>query len=91
MQNHLMAARVAGPQPMPFNGADEAYLLFVRHTPIQAGLEPVPMLHAQRYVRSGLWVGIVTLTVPESQLQSVRADYESFLKGLRIVSPETVH
>ena len=88
MQHHLMEARIAGPQPMPFPGADEAYLFFVRHTPRQSDREPCPMLHAQRYVRSGLWVGIVTLTVPESQLGGVRTDYEAFVKGLRIMPSE---
>lgn len=85
MQNHLMAARFAGPQPMPFHGAEEAYLFFVRHTPNRPGGDACPMLHAQRYVRCGLWVGIVTLTVPESQLQGVRADYDAFVKGLRVM------
>ena len=88
MQHHLVAAKMAGPQSMPFAGADEAYLFFIRHTPNQPARDPCPMLHAQRYARSGLWVGIVTLTVPESQLQSVRADYEAFVKGLRIMPPE---
>ncbi len=88
MQHHLFAARMAGPQPMPFSGAEEAYLFFVRHTLNAGEGEPCPMLHAQRYVRSGLWVGIVTLTVPESQLQGVRVDYEAFVKGLRIMPEE---
>ena len=85
MQHHLSEAKMAGPQPMPFQGAEEAYLFFVRHRPNQPEREPSTMLHVQQYVRSGLWVGIVTLTVPEVQLQAVRTDYELFVKGLRIM------
>ena len=69
---------------MPFPGAEEGYLFFVRHTPDGAG----NMLHAQRYVRSGEWVGIITLTTLESQLPVVRHDYEAFVKGLRILPPQ---
>jgi hypothetical protein len=42
------------------------------------------MLHAQTYVRSGLWIGIITLTTLEEQLRAVRPDYDAFVKGLRI-------
>jgi hypothetical protein len=84
IEHHLQLPRMAGPQPMPFAGAEEAYLYFVRHTPDSAG----NMLHVQRYVRSGTWVGIITLTTPEAQLQAVRPDYEMFVRGLRIAPPE---
>ena len=83
MQHHLAEPKMAGPQITPFQGADEAYLFFVRHTQGSAG----KMLHAQSYVRSGTWVGIVTLTTLESQLAVVRPGYDSFLKGLRILPP----
>jgi len=84
IQNHLLMPKFAGPQPISFAGAEEAYLFFVRHTP-----EPVVnMLHVQNYVRYGSWVGIVTLTSEESQLQAVRPDYESFVKGLCIIPIE---
>jgi hypothetical protein len=69
---------------MPFAGSEEAYLYFVRHTPDGTG----NMLHVQRYVRSGTWVGIITLTTLESQLQAVRPAYEAFVKGLRIIPAE---
>jgi hypothetical protein len=36
-------------------------------------------------VRLGRWLGIVTLTTLEAQLKAVRADYEAFVKGLRIL------
>ena len=84
MQNHLALPKMAGPQAVPFQGADEAYLFFVRH----AANETNNMLHAQSYVRLGTWVGIVTLTTLESQLMAVRPAYESFLKGLRIIPLE---
>jgi hypothetical protein len=76
----LNEVKFAGPQATAFVGAEEAQLLFVRHSPNSAG----NMLHAQTYVRLGSWVGIVTLTALEAQLRAVRADYETFLKGLRI-------
>jgi hypothetical protein len=79
--NHLKEAKFAGPQPTAFAGADEAQLLFVRHHVDTAG----SMLHAQTYVRLGRWLGIVTLTTLEAQLKAVRADYEAFVKGLRIL------
>jgi len=78
--NHLKEARIAGPQATAFAGADEAHLLFVRHTVSGAG----SMLHAQTYVRVGLWLGIITLTTLEDQLKAVRGDYDVFVKGLRI-------
>ena len=78
--NHLKEARIAGPQATAFAGADEAHLLFVRHTVATAG----SMLHAQTYVRVGLWLGIITLTTLEDQVKAVRADYDVFVKGLRI-------
>jgi hypothetical protein len=81
IENHLADAKMAGPQPMQFEGAEEAYLFFVRHLPAGAP----DMLHAQTYVRVGLWVGIITLTTPEAQLRAVRPDYDAFVKGLRIL------
>jgi hypothetical protein len=80
IEGHLRDARFAGPQATSFTGADEAQLLFVRHNVPSLG----SMLHAQTYVRLGLWVGIITLTTEESQLRIVRPDYEAFVKGLRI-------
>jgi hypothetical protein len=77
---YLKDTKFAGPQPTSFAGADEARLLFVRHDAVQAG----NMLHAQTYVRSGLWLGIITLTTLEDQLKTVRPDYDAFVKGLHI-------
>jgi hypothetical protein len=81
--DHLKEAKLAGPQPAQFAGAEEAFLLAARHTVGAVG----NMLHAQTYIRLGNWVGIITLTVLESQLKEVRPAYDAFLKGLRIGPP----
>jgi hypothetical protein len=79
--SYLKEAKFAGPQATAFPGADEAHLLFVRHSVDKAG----NMLHAQTYVRLGEWVGIITLTAQEAQLRAVRPDYDAFVKGLHIL------
>ena len=81
IQSHLLLPRIAGPQPIPFTGAEEAYLLFVRHSPNPSG----NMFHVQNYVRLGTWLGIITLTTPEPQLHAVRPDYDAFVQGLFIM------
>jgi len=85
IEGHLKEARLAGPQPTAFPGANEARLLFVRHNADSVGT----ILHAQTYVRSGLWLGIITLTTLEGQLRAVRPDYDAFVKGLRIRQLQT--
>ena len=82
IESHIKNARMAGPQPSTFAGAEQAFLFMVRHNP--DGI--ADMLHVQTYVRVGLWVGIVTLTTVESYLKQVRPEYEGFLKGLRILA-----
>jgi len=77
---HLNEPKFAGPQPTAFPGADEANLIFVRHNADSVGT----ILHAQTYVRSALWLGIITLTTVEEHLRTVRPDYDVFVKGLRI-------
>jgi hypothetical protein len=84
--SHLKEAKFAGPQATAFAGADEAQLLFVRHSLDTVGF----MLHAQSYVRLGRWLGIVTLTTPETKLREVRPDYEAFVKGLQIQPEQAV-
>jgi hypothetical protein len=79
--SYLKEAKFAGPQATAFAGADEAHLLFVRHSVDKVG----NMLHAQTYVRLEDWVGIITLTAEEAQLRAVRPDYEAFVKGLHIL------
>jgi len=81
IEGHLKETKLAGPQPTAFPGADEAKLLFVRHNADSVG----SILHAQTYVRSGLWLGIITLTTLEEQLRTVRPAYDAFVKGLRIL------
>lgn len=76
-------AKFAGPQPAPFPKAEEAFMLLVR----QRVLDTVDMLHVQNYVRSGDWIGIITLTAPEAQLRAVRPDHDLFVKGLCILPP----
>jgi hypothetical protein len=80
IESHLKEVKCAGPKATPFAGGDEAQLLFVRHKLDTAE----NMLHAQTYVRVGRWVGIITLTTLEAQLGAVRADYDVFVRGLRI-------
>ena len=82
---HLVEPKFAGPQPTAFPGADEAQLIFVRHNADSVGT----ILHAQTYVRSGLWLGIITLTTLEEHLRTVRPDYDVFVKGLRIRQLQT--
>lgn len=83
--SYLKEAKFAGPQATAFKGADEALLLFVRHNSPSVG----SVLHAQTYARVGRWLGIVTLTVLEAKLQTVRADHEAFVKGLQISQERT--
>ena len=80
IESRLKEVKCAGPKVISFSGAEEAHLLFVRHRMDTAG----NMLHAQTYARVGRWVGIVTLTALEAQLNLVRPDYDAFVKGLRI-------
>jgi hypothetical protein len=82
IRGYLVEAKTAGPQTTAFTGADEASLLLVRHRPAGA----LDMLHAQTYARVGLWVGIITLTTLDAQLKAVRPDYDTFVKGLRILA-----
>jgi hypothetical protein len=82
IEGRLTEVKCAGPQAIAFAGADEAQLLFVRHTMASGS-----MLHAQTYVRVGRWLGIVTLTTLEAQLRAVRPDYDAFVRGLRIGPP----
>jgi len=78
--NYLKGASIAGPQASSFAGSDEAFLVIYRH------LSPdgVSILQAQTYVRSGTWVGIITLTAGESRLSTIKPAYEGFLRGLNI-------
>lgn len=80
MGEQLQQANFAGPQPINFSGAEEAYLLFVRHAVESVG----NLIHAQTYIRLGQWSGIITLTSLEACFKQLRPDYEAFVRGLRI-------
>jgi len=82
--DQLEQAIFAGPRAVPFEGAEESYLLFIRHNVDSVG----SMIHAQTYIRLGNWFGIVTLTTLEANLPILRADYDAFVRGLRIQQPQ---
>ena len=81
IQGRLTDPKIAGPQPTAFPECDEARLILVLHTP--PGMEPI--VHVQTYVRVGSWVGVITLTASQEQLQSVRPYSDQFTQGLRII------
>ena len=83
LQAKYPQAKFAGPQPLAFQGAEEAYMLLIRH-PAKNGIE---MVHVQHYVLVVDWIGIVTFTAPEQQLRTLRPAHELFLKGLHILPP----
>jgi len=80
MKRTFTEPTVAGPAPIEFPGADEAAMLMLRHKP----MHQVSVFQVQHYVRSGKWVGIVTLTTLETELLKVRPDFDQFVKVLRI-------
>ncbi len=71
---------IAGPSPLVFPDAAEAALLMIKHKPSAQGV----VFQVQHYVRSGKWIGIATLTTLESEVLKVRADFDQFMKLLRI-------
>jgi hypothetical protein len=81
IKSTLSEPKIAGPQPTSFPGCDEARLILVLHAP--PGVESIA--HVQTYVRVGPWVGIITLTAPQEQLQNVRPYSDQFTQGLRIL------
>jgi len=75
---------IAGPVPSQFQEADECAMLMLKHQP----MNQVSVFQVQHYMRSNRWIGIVTLTTLESDLLSVRPDFEQFLKLIRIAPEE---
>ncbi|MGH9606138.1 MAG: hypothetical protein ACRD3N_10630 [Terracidiphilus sp.] len=71
---------IAGPAPMAFPDAAEAAMLMIKHR----AMNQVTVLQVQHYVRSGKWIGIVTLTSLESELLKVRGDFDQFMKLVKI-------
>lgn len=82
MKRTFMEPMIAGPAPIEFPGAEEAAMLMLKHRP----MHQVSVFQVQHYVRSGKWIGIVTLTTLESELLKVRPDFDQFMKQLRIES-----
>lgn len=80
MQRTFMEPMIAGPAPSEFPDAAEAAMLMLRHRP----MHQVNVFQVQHYVRSGKWIGIVTLTTLESELLQVRPDFDQFMQALRI-------
>jgi hypothetical protein len=76
MTGSLISPRIAGPAPLTFPGATEAALLILKHRAVEAGT----VFQVQHYVRGGKWVGIATLTTLESELLTVRAELDRFMK-----------
>jgi len=80
MKRTFVEPVIAGPAPLEFPGAAEAAMLMLKHRP----MHQVTVFQVQHYVRSGKWIGIATLTTLESELLKVRADFDQFMKLLRI-------
>lgn len=85
MKRTFMEPMIAGPAPLAFPDAAEAAMLMLKHK----AMHQVTVFQVQHYVRSGKWIGIVTLTTLESELLKVRPDFDQFMKLLRI-EPEPV-
>jgi hypothetical protein len=80
MKRTFVEPVIAGPAPLDFPDATEAAMLMLKHRP----MHQVTVFQVQHYVRSGKWIGIATLTTLESELLKVRADFDQFMKLLRI-------
>lgn len=85
MRKTFLEPTVAGPAPLKFSGAEEAMLVMVKHQ----RMGQARIFQVQHYVRSGSWTGVVTLTTIESELLTVRPEFEQFLKLIRIESAQT--
>ena len=83
MKRTFVEPMIAGPAPMEFPGAEEAAMLMLKHRP----MHQVTVFQVQHYVRCGMWIGIATLTTLETELLTVRPDFDQFMKVLRI-APE---
>lgn len=80
MKRTFLDPVIAGPAPLVFPGSDEAAMLMLKHRP----MNQVTVFQVQHYLRNGKWIGIATLTTLESELLKVRADFDQFMKLLRI-------
>ncbi len=77
---------IAGPQTSGSlrTEVDESMLLLIRHQPVNG----TGVMQVQTYVRLAAWLGIITLTTTDRNLQRNRPDYERFVASLKI-APET--
>jgi hypothetical protein len=85
IQANHKEVKLAGPQASPFPNTEEGHMLLVRHRV----KDQHDMLHVQNYVRIGSWIGIITLTALEAELQAVRPYHDAFTKGLYILPPQS--
>ena len=80
MKRTFLEPAFAGPAVIEFPEATEAAMLMLKHRP----MHQMTVFQVQHYIRSGGWIGIATLTTIESELLNVRADFDQFMKLLRI-------
>lgn len=80
MKRTFLEPAFAGPVAIEFPEATEAAMLMLKHRP----MHQMTVFQVQHYIRSGPWIGIATLTTIESELLKVRADFDQFMKLLRI-------
>jgi hypothetical protein len=73
--------KIAGPSVIPFQGGDEAALLFLKHGQLEGTAQ---VIQAQTYVRCERWIGVVTFTTTAERFSGLKANYQSFVAGLRI-------
>jgi hypothetical protein len=71
--------KIVGPSVIAFPGADEAALLFLKHSPCEGG---PAVIQAQTYIRRERWIGIVTFTARAENFSELKGDYQSFAAGL---------
>ena len=80
MKRTFLDPVIAGPAPLEYPGATEAALLMLKHQP----MNQTRVFQVQHYIRMDRWIGIATLTTLESELLKIRADFDQFMKLLKI-------
>jgi hypothetical protein len=80
MKRTFLDPVIAGPVPLEYPGATEAALLMLKHQPVNE----TGVFQVQHYIRMSRWIGIATLTTLESELLKVRADFDQFMRPLKI-------
>jgi len=82
IQDRFTTAQVAGPQPHAVANAEDARLIMLRHN-LQPGWA---MMTVQTYMQFGDWVGVITLTVPETWMATIRPEHDAFVKVLHVMA-----